>query len=586
MTRREMLPHAEVRRIARHIIELQGKVALIEKGQRSTQLARSSIEGGRLTIKDADGIPREYIGMQPDGTSGVRAVNGPPPPRPNTPDMEGIMDGVMIRWNGEFVSARPGDFLYINVYVSGAGANFIEGPSNLVTQFTEAGEFPVANLGGSATYWGRFVAYNRSGAKSEASFTASATSQVVVAAEVLDGIITAVKLAADAVTAAKIAANAVTETAIAPGSISSPKIIAGGIEAVNIAVGAVQTDKLAAGAVVTSKLDALAVTADKIAVNAINAGHITAGSITSAKLEATLVLASRIVAGNPGGDRSEMNPTSGFEIWRGGIRIVHLNPSGDSRFEGRLIAGSASQYISMDPTLWALAPYPYPRISLQDEGAGVTCYGEIAYGSTIEGADFLHLARRVKGTDAGRGGELLLDMAPSFRFRDSSSAIRTYIRLTEEAIAFNNNNVRLEVVRSGPSLNQAKLQAPNQNSGMTFDTANIYCNNNGGGAIQITALSFNVASEAAGKDNIAPLDSPGKLVRTARAQRWNYRTNPDLEHVGPLIDDLPEWMVIRRPEHPATVSIGTVAGVAWAAGADAHDRLDALEARLANLEAA
>lgn len=585
MSRRELLPPAELRRVVSTLIGIQQRVALIEKGQRTTQLAQSSIEDGAITIRDAEGLPRGYYGMQPDGTAGVRIVNGPPPPRPNTPEMVGIMDGVLIRWNGTFITERPGDFLFVNAYVSGAGPDFIEGPSNLVTQFTEAGEFPVTNLG-VGTYWGRLVAFNTSGVKSVASFTASATSQAVVAQDVLDGIITEVKLANDAVTAAKLAANAVTETKIAPDSISSPKIIAGAIQAVNIAVGAVQTDKLAAGAVVTAKLDALAVTADKIAVNAINAGHITAGAVTAAKLEATLVLASRIVAGDPGGNRSELNPTSGFEVWRDGVRIIHLNPVGDSRIEGRLIAGSVEQYIAMDPTLWELDPYPYPRLNLVDDGAGVTCYGQVAYGSTLEGADFLHLARRVKGTDVGRGGELLLDMAPSFRFRDASSAIRTYVRLTEEAIAFQNNTVRLEMVRSGPSLTQAKLQAPNQNSGITFDTNNLYCNNNGGSAIQITALSFNVASEAAGKDGIEPLRQPAELVRAARAKRWAYKHAPDRKQVGPLIDDLPEWMIVRNEGQPATVSIGTIAGVAWDAAADAHDRLDALEARLDALGAA
>lgn len=584
--RRELLPHPELRRIATHIIELQGRVDLVEKAHRTTQLAQSTIEGGALTVRDSSGIPRGYYGVQPDGTVGVRAVNGPPPPKPNTPEMVGAMDGVLIKWNGTFVSARPGDFTFVNAYVSGAGPGFIEGPSNLVTQFTEAGEFPVTNLGGGGTYWGRLVAFNTSGKRSEASFTASATSQQVVAAEVLDGIIDAAALASGAVTAAALAANAVTATAIAPDSVSSPKIIAGGIQAINMAVGSVDAGAIVAGAVTTPKLAALAITSDKIDVNAINATHISAGAVTANKLEATLVLASRIVAGNPGGDRSEMNPTTGFEIWRGGSRIVHLNPAGDSRFEGRLVAGSVSQYIAMDPTLWAGDPYPYPRLTLVDDQVAATCYGEIAYGSTLDGADFLHLARRVKSTAVGRGGELLLDMAPSFRFRDATSAIRTFVRLTEEAIAFVNNNVRLEVVRSGPSLNQAKLQAPNQNSGITFDTANLYCNNNGGGAIQITALSFNVASEAAGKDNITALDSPGQLVRSARARRWNYRTDPGLEHVGPLIDDLPEWMVIRNPGHPAVVSVGTIAGVAWEASADAHDRLDALEARLAELEAA
>lgn len=360
MTRESLIPAVVVRRLSDRLVGLQGRLDLLERASRSTQLSNSSIENGVLTIRDGDGLPRGYIGIQPDTTYATVAVNGPPPPRPNAIELTGIIDGILTAWNGEFIAARPLDFAYLNVYVSGAGPDFIEGPSNLVTQFTEAGQFPVTGLG-EGTYWCRAIAYNTSLKPSEASLTTSATSLAVVATDILDGIVTTVKLADDAVSEAKIAANAVTGTQIAPDSISSPHIIAGGIQAINLAADSVSAGKIAADAVTAREIAALTITANEIAANSINTGHLIAGSVTASKLESILVLTNRMIVGTAGGDRVEMNSTTGIEQWLSGVRTLSIPPSGAASFTGKVSAGlgvGIGQTVVVDPVEIALSLYP------------------------------------------------------------------------------------------------------------------------------------------------------------------------------------------------------------------------------------
>lgn len=360
MTRNSLIPAAELRRLSQRLVALQGRLDLVEKSQRATQLSNSSLEGGYITIRDADGLPRGYVGMQPDGNSGVRVVNNPAPSRPNTPELTAIMAGVGITWNGELFDGppTPGNFSHINVYLSGAGEDFIHGPANLIGALPRAGTIPVTPLP-STPYWARFVAYNNDDPvdASEPSFTAGPiTPSQVVAQELLDGIVTEVKLAADAVTEAKLAAGAVTETKVADDAISTPKLVAGAVQAEKIAAGAVQTDHLVAGAVTTEKIEALAVTADHIAANAIEAGHVQAGAVTAEKLAANLV-----IAGDPNGDRVVINAANGIEQYLDGERTLSIPPDGSPHFAGTVTAGDGigiGPTVVVDPDQPAIDMYP------------------------------------------------------------------------------------------------------------------------------------------------------------------------------------------------------------------------------------
>ena len=363
MTRRgHMIPGPELRRLTQKIVELQKRIGTLEKAGRSTQLSNSSIEGGYLTIRDANGQPRGYLGMQPDGNSDFKPVNNPPPSRPNTPELVPIMAGVALTWNGDLVDGppKPTNFSHINAYLSGAGPDFIHGPSNLVGTLTRAGSIPVAPLP-AAPYWARFIAYNKDDPtdESEPSLTAGpVTPEQVVAQGLLDGVVTEVKLAQDAVTEAKLAAGAVTETKVADDAISTPKLVAGAVQTEKIAAGAVAAEKIAAGAVTAEKISALAVTADKVDANAIQAGHLTAGAVTAEKLESNLV-----IAGDPTGDRVQINQANGIEQWLDGERTLWIPPVGDAEFRGMLTSGTSAQFIRLEPRGASAGP----RLLMRDD---------------------------------------------------------------------------------------------------------------------------------------------------------------------------------------------------------------------------
>jgi len=505
MPRRPLIPTPELRRVVGDLLELQNRVGRMERGGRATQLGHSSIDGGYLTIRDADGLPRGYIGNQPDGTTGVRAVNGPPPSRPNTPDGIPIQGGVRWEWNGEFVEPRPGDFLNAHLYVSGAGADFISGPSNLVHAFSEPGSFPTTGLG-TAPVWARIVAYNTSGEPSEPSFTVGPITPLeVVADDIVDGIVTTVKIAAGAVTEAVIAASAVTVTKIADDAITSPQIIAGGIQAVNLAVDSVSAGKIAADAVTAREILALTITAAEIAANAITATHITAGSVTASKLESVLVLTNRVVVGAAAGDRVEINATSGIEQWLSGARTLHIPPNGSASFTGKVTSGAGvgvGSTIVIDPVLIEQSFYPNnttKRFRFQ-AGMGAVVGGgsgpildiEAVNASGLERGAFIHMESVTDttgvlwigftGASSLQGGRLQMEQGGRVVLAVNSTNIldmgagSTDITTANQPINIRSNGAQINIDTAGNQL----LIGSSASNYLVIDNGNVALVENGG----------------------------------------------------------------------------------------------------------
>jgi len=356
------IPPSTTRMLADQLATMQAEIDMLKAAMRTGSLGSSSIDDGSLTIKDGLGNVRGSVGMQPDGSFSTVATNGPPPPRPNLPDLVPFPAGIGVNWNGTFATGnRPGDFLQIEVY-RGSTADFIAGPSNFIGTIPEAGGIPDTPLDSGNTYYYLFIATNTSElpdkvgtgprtTASEPSLVAAASPSMVVAQSVLDGIISETKLAADAVTAAKIKAGAVTGVKIAENSIESPHIIAGGIQAINLAVDSVAAGKIAADAVTAREIQALAVTANEIAANAINAGHITAGAVTAAKLEADMIITKRIIAGTSTGARTQIHPTNGIEAYTGaGVRTFWLDAAtGAALLIGTIRSATSGARVEINP---------------------------------------------------------------------------------------------------------------------------------------------------------------------------------------------------------------------------------------------
>lgn len=102
--------------------ELARKIASLEAAKNSTrpQLGSSSLEDGAIREYDLDGTLVSQYGKQFDGTSAAAAFNGPPPPTPTQPVVEGGLSGLSVTWDGTFLNDAivPMNFSRVEVYVS------------------------------------------------------------------------------------------------------------------------------------------------------------------------------------------------------------------------------------------------------------------------------------------------------------------------------------------------------------------------------------------------------------------------------------------------------------------------------------
>lgn len=118
----------DTHRLAREIAMLRRDLdALL----RSSQLGRSSIEGGGLKVYDENGVLRHIIGEQADGTYTFTSRNGPAPTvTPSAPIVEANTYATFVAWDGltDDGDLLPFDFASVEVYVSGAHMASI--PSN------------------------------------------------------------------------------------------------------------------------------------------------------------------------------------------------------------------------------------------------------------------------------------------------------------------------------------------------------------------------------------------------------------------------------------------------------------------------
>ncbi|SCE84086.1 hypothetical protein GA0074695_1526 [Micromonospora viridifaciens] len=191
--------------LARELSDLRRRLESVE---RTAQAPHTSIEGGSLTINDADGLPVVVLGDQGDGTYGVTAYNG-------------------ATVNADVVSQETLDEI--------------------------AAELELAE-----------------GAVTEALLAAGAVTETKIAdnsissPKVIAGAIQAGHIAAGAIDAGKIVAGAVTADKLAANAVTADKLDANAVTAGKIAAGAVTAGKIATGAITADKLDATAITGKTI----------------------------------------------------------------------------------------------------------------------------------------------------------------------------------------------------------------------------------------------------------------------------------------------------------------------------------
>jgi predicted nucleic acid-binding Zn-ribbon protein len=110
------MANEDVKRLARELNALKRRV----NGLQAPQLSHSSIENGAIEEYDEDGNLVGIIGKLPDGTHGVVSLNGPVPPVPTAPVVEGGKGIMQVAWDGKFATGvvTPMDFSRVEVHVS------------------------------------------------------------------------------------------------------------------------------------------------------------------------------------------------------------------------------------------------------------------------------------------------------------------------------------------------------------------------------------------------------------------------------------------------------------------------------------
>lgn len=225
------------------IARLKRQVDQVKKGQRLSHGA--SLENAVLEVKDDTGSLRTLVGPLGDGSVGVQAVNGPPPPQPSAPIVTSTIGGVTAAWDGLFANgaAIPMDWSRIEVHASQA-AGFEPLPETLRSTI-ETAQGATVVIPTEQPVYVRLVARNTSGTASIPSAQVGPFNRApVVGADILDGTVTTLKLAESAVTAAKIAAGAVTTVALADGAILDTKLADNAVKVGKIAAGAVTLNTL------------------------------------------------------------------------------------------------------------------------------------------------------------------------------------------------------------------------------------------------------------------------------------------------------------------------------------------------------
>ncbi|GAA0694999.1 hypothetical protein GCM10010193_57140 [Kitasatospora atroaurantiaca] len=309
------------------IDQLAQRIADIERlsqdTSRSSRLAYSSIDDGALTVT-ADGKLRAIIGQQPDGTTAVTVVNGPPPPTPTTPAAISTLGGVSVMWDGTFADQGvcPLDFARVEVHAART-ADVAPDATTLIgtIESPQGGRILVPT---TVPVTVMLVARSTSGKASAPSGTATAGPAKVVAEEVIAGIIGELQLATNAVTDAKVAVGAINSKAIADAAITATKIgaaavVAGklasnAVTAGTIAADAITAREIAAGAITAAELAVGAVTTASLAAGAVTAGEIAAGSITGDRLTASTITASRIASNAVVAGKIAADAVTGREI--------------------------------------------------------------------------------------------------------------------------------------------------------------------------------------------------------------------------------------------------------------------------------
>jgi hypothetical protein len=189
--------------------ELAALKARMDRMENSPRLSHAALDNTSIVVKDDTGTVRGAIGMQPDGTLGLVAANGPAPGAPTAPQVTPTIGGLRIVWDGALAdgSPLPADFDHVAVHAS-TTSGFTPSSATFAGTITRAGNggmLPLVPLPYEQHYI-LLTAVNTSGATGPASAETAAAPVQVTGPDLTAGSVTAAAIQAGAVHADKLEA--------------------------------------------------------------------------------------------------------------------------------------------------------------------------------------------------------------------------------------------------------------------------------------------------------------------------------------------------------------------------------------------
>jgi hypothetical protein len=104
------------------------------------------------------------VGLQGDGTVTTVDAGGTAPSVPDAPSVAGLVQGLLVTWDGLLSGAAPlSNFLEVQVYV-GTASGFTPSSANLVTVLTGMGSVTISGLTAGTTYYVKLASVSTAGA--------------------------------------------------------------------------------------------------------------------------------------------------------------------------------------------------------------------------------------------------------------------------------------------------------------------------------------------------------------------------------------------------------------------------------------
>jgi hypothetical protein len=538
------------RKLARELTDMRARIDRLERGGRAPQLTHAALDGGALVVKDRTGTPLARLGMQHDGRAAVVYARGDPPPTPSDPVVVARQLALAVYWDGTFPGAeRPTDLARVDVHVSETAVYTPDGTTLIGSLF---GEGAVSFAGDNDPKYVRLVAVTTSDVASEPTAAVAATP------------LPADQLAAGSVGAAQLVADLVLASRIIAGTPGAARVE---VDGVNNQIVAYRPD----GTTQTFVLDGD--TGDVTAIGEWRTGFSGARMV----INEGNVNALTIRWYPAPGDTFDTSHAAIYKV-DGGPHLVAVPLRDLNGNSGYMSLSDLSAHLG-----WGNANDP----TVPD-----SAYCRASDGGIVMSANWPALISDPSvGPNEFQGVWL--------RHRDATGTL-----ITNSDLQYTND----DGTRKRPSFRSSAgdIRLLWDNVGSELQVLNWA----GSAWKPIRASDFLPPSSRRVKQNVRELPLPAlDVIRAAPAKQWEYIPAPattahlpvdkpeqgeptfeeveipaetPIPHVGPMAEDLPDWLVVESGETDGVPAVGLrdLLGTVWKAVEEIGDRLDAIEARM------